>query len=192
MVVFLALVVVLVISGARFFQFAKGLVEEDWMREGWVAPSPAATGDALFPAMMEEARRQSTEAVSGLALLGIGRPGELGAYRLADGRSMAVYAWQVNADEAGEMLDAIGRAIDEGPYSMRSKFTMSRASMRFSFSPPHTAGRAWFNKGWLFLFLSPDGVELDTYEVIFLDAVEGAGGQVPLLPEADVSNDEQQ
>ena len=55
------------------------------------------------------------------------------------------------------------------------KATINGVTKRFSFSPPSTTGRMWANKGWVFLFVTTDGVDLDGFEADYVSAVEGAG-----------------
>ena len=191
LLVLLAFVLVVVMFGTKVASFAKDIIDESQDRAAWVAPAAGTTGEAMFPATLGGAQRRSIDRISGVATVNIQRDGERGSYVFPrGGKEFEVYAWSVNRAEVGGIFDRVGQAIDDGPYSTRVKMTLSNSEMRFSFSPPSTSGRLWFNKGWLFLFITNDGVELKPIEKEYLKAVESAGNYfnaMPLLPEADTS-----
>lgn len=190
LLVLTALGSVLFMSGSNIVTFTKALIEEGQERAAWVAPADGTTGEALFPASVGTVRRQSIDRVSGLSLLNIQREGEHGSYRLPNGSAVEIYVWRVAEGEVSGIIDDIGRAIDDGPYSTRMQFNFNQNAMRFSFSPPTTSGRIWFNKGWMFLFITGDAVELEPIETNYVDAIESVGNsydELPLLPEAETN-----
>lgn len=193
LVVLLALVAVMVMVGSKVANFASEVVTQGQERSAWLAPAQGSAGEALFPEKLDDLNRQSMEKISGLPMLNIQRAGERGSYRQMDGRSVEIYTWEIRPDEVQPIFDQVGSAIDDGPYTTRMKFTFNGNAMRFSFSPPSTSGRFWFNKGWLFLFLTGDDVDLEPVEERYVKSVEGAGmlhNDLPLLPEADHGDDQ--
>ena len=191
LLVVLAFVMVLVMFGTKVANFPSEIIDENQDRATWIAPADGTSGAALFPATIGGANRQSTEKVANLPVLNIHQEGEHGSYRMPNGGAVEVYAWRVTQGEVAGVFTGVDKAIDDGPYSSKMKFTFNQYSMRFSFSPPSTSGRLWFNKGWMFLFLTGDGIELEPLEEAYIKAINGAGAGAgaisnELLPLPDV------
>ncbi|MEZ5328580.1 MAG: hypothetical protein R3F19_26345 [Verrucomicrobiales bacterium] len=171
--VLVAFAVVLVMFGTKVVNFASEIINESQDRSSWIAPADGTSGEALFPATVGEANRRSIEKVADLAALSIRQDGEHGSYQMGNGAAVEVYAWRVAQSEVDAFFTSVGKAIDDGPYNLRTKVTVNRTSMRFRFSPPDTSGRLWFNKGWMFLFLTRDDIELEPLEDAYIKAVGG-------------------
>lgn len=166
----------------------RGFLKEEGEREAfavsWLPPGDNATAKELFPESLAGFQRSGHDEVLTVDRFNIELKGRRAVYSSPQAK-IEVFIYRASSLEKEaiyrRVLNSIGADDDLGdwdddPYTMRmSSGDSGSKRLGFTVKPPFHKGQLWWSKDWLFFFLTESDIDLEAFQQIYLDEVQGSG-----------------